>query len=120
MPISLLQNLMLVLLAFTVVVSLQTVGVGLVVAMLITPAATAYLITRRLSTMMVVAAILGASSAVAGLYLSYYFDVASGAAVVLVSTAFFAATYLFGPRRGVIWNLARSTHASGTDEQPVA
>ncbi|MFA4965011.1 MAG: metal ABC transporter permease, partial [Thermoleophilia bacterium] len=74
----LLRYVMLVLLALTVVVSLQTVGVGLVAAMLVTPAASAYLLTRRLPAMMAVAALIGAASSVAGLYVSYYLDVASG------------------------------------------
>ena len=93
---------MLILLALTIVVSLQTVGVGLVAAMLVTPAATAYLFTRRLAAMMTVSGVLGAASSVAGLYLSYYLDVASGAAVVLVATAFFLAAFVAAPRRGLL------------------
>ncbi|HTP07652.1 MAG TPA: metal ABC transporter permease, partial [Anaerolineae bacterium] len=73
--------LMLILLALTIVVSLQTVGVGLVAAMLITPGAAAYLLTRRLSSMMIVAGAIGAVSSIVGLYLSFYLSVASGAAV---------------------------------------
>jgi manganese/iron transport system permease protein len=97
-----LRFLMLVLLALTVVVSLQTVGVGLVAAMLVTPAATAYLLTRRLASMMLVAAAIGTGSSVAGLYISYYLDVASGAAVVLTATAAFVLAYLLAPRRGLL------------------
>jgi ABC-type Mn2+/Zn2+ transport system permease subunit len=93
---------MLILLALTIVVSLQTVGVGLVAAMLVTPAATAFLLTRRLATMMAVAAAIGAAAAVVGLYVSYYLDVASGAAVVLVATAAFLVAYVAAPRRGLI------------------
>lgn len=107
MPVGTLRYLMLVLLALTVVVSLQTVGIGLVAAMLVTPAATAYLLTRRLSSMMLVAAAIGATSAVAGLYLSYYVNVASGAAVVLVCTAFFLLAYLLAPGRGLLWSWIR-------------
>ena len=88
--------------ALAVVVSLQTVGVALMVAMLVTPAATAYLLTRRLWHMMTVGAIIGGVSSVAGLYLSFYINVASGAAVVLVSTAFFVVAFLGAPRRGAI------------------
>ena len=87
--VDLLDYLLLVLIAVTVVVSLQTVGVALVVAMLVTPAATAYLLTRRLPTMMALAAFIGAASGVVGLYLSYYLRVASGAAIVLVCTGVF-------------------------------
>lgn len=95
--------LLLVLLALTVVISLQTVGIGLVAAMLVTPAATAYLLTRRLAAMMMVAALLGAVSSTIGLYVSYYANIASGAAVVLVATVFFLLAFLFAPKRGLIW-----------------
>ena len=98
----LLRFAMLILLALTIVVSLQTVGVGLVAAMLVTPAATAYLLTRRLATMMLVAALIGATASVAGLYVSYYLDVASGAAVVLTATAFFLLAFVAAPRRGLL------------------
>lgn len=104
LPVELLRSTMLILLSVTIVVSLQTVGVGLVSAMLVTPAATAYLMSRRLSSMMVTAALIGAFSALTGLYLSYWFNVASGAAVVLVSTMIFTIVYVFtrlGPRRRI-------------------
>ena len=112
LPVSRLRNLMLVLLALTVVASLQTVGIGLVAAMLVTPAATAYLLTRRLPSMMLVAAAVGAVSAVVGLYLSFYANVASGAAVVLVCTALFLLAYLFAPSRGLLWAAVRKGQAS--------
>jgi ABC-type Mn2+/Zn2+ transport system permease subunit len=107
LPLNVLNYLLLVLIAVTVVVSLQTVGVALMVAMLVTPAATAYLLTRRLWHMMVVGAAIGAVSSVAGLYLSFYVNVASGAAVVLVCTGFFVLAFLFAPRRGVVWSWLR-------------
>lgn len=107
LPTGLLRNLMLILLALTIVVSLQIVGVGLVAAMLVTPGATAYLVTRRLSTMMLVAAGLGAFSGVIGLYLSFYFNVASGAAVVLTATGLFVLVFLLAPRKGVLWSRRR-------------
>jgi manganese/iron transport system permease protein len=96
------RYLLLVMLAVTVVTSLQTVGVGLMVAMLVTPAATASLLTRRLPVMMAVAATIGALSAIIGLYLSYYVSVASGAAIVLVCTAFFLLALVFAPGRGLV------------------
>ncbi|HSG43759.1 MAG TPA: metal ABC transporter permease [Anaerolineales bacterium] len=89
LPVGALNNLLLVLIAVTVAVSLQTVGVALMVAMLVTPAATAYLLTHRLSTMMFLAAIFASLSGVIGLYLSFYLSIASGAAIVLTATAFF-------------------------------
>jgi manganese/iron transport system permease protein len=103
----LLRNLMLILLALTVVVSLQTVGVGLVAAMLVTPGATAYLLTRRLPAMMVVSAAIGATSSITGLFISYYLNVASGAAVVLTATTIFLLVFLFNPKRGVVWSRLR-------------
>lgn len=105
LPAGLLHYLLLVLIAVAIVVSLQTVGVALMVAMLVTPAATAYLLTRRLPAMMVVAAAIGALSGVVGLYLSYYLSVASGAAIVLVCTALFGLALFFSPRRGWLWQV---------------
>ncbi len=102
LPAALLRNLMLVLLALTVVVSLQTVGVGLAAAMLVTPAATAYLLTRRLVSMMLISAALGALSSVVGLYISYYINIVSGSAIVLTATAFFLLAFLFNPRQGIL------------------
>lgn len=89
LPARFLEYLLLVLIAVTIVVSLQTVGIALMVAMLVTPAATALLITRRLHLMMVIAAALAALAGVIGLYLSFYIQIASGAAIVLTCTAFF-------------------------------
>jgi manganese/iron transport system permease protein len=102
LPANLLRNLMLILLALTVVVSLQTVGVGLAAAMLVTPAATAYLLTRRLASMMLLSAAIGAASAIIGLYISYYANIVSGSAIVLTATGFFLLAFLFNPRRGVL------------------
>lgn len=102
-PVEGLRMLLLVLIALTIVSSLQTVGVGLVAAMLVTPGATAYLLTRRLPAMMAVAALIGGLSGVAGLYLSYYVNIASGAAVVLVATSIFTIVFLVAPGRGLLW-----------------
>jgi ABC-type Mn2+/Zn2+ transport system permease subunit len=101
------RMLMLVLLSFTIVVSIQTVGVGLVAAMLVTPGATAYLLTRRLPAMMVVSAVVGALSSIVGLYASYYLNIASGAAIVLTATFFFLLAFLFSPSRGFVWEQMR-------------
>jgi len=111
LPLTTLHYLLLVLIALAVVVSLQTVGVALMVAMLVTPAATAYLLTRRLWHMMIVGAVVGAVSSVAGLYLSFYANIASGAAVVLVCTGFFILAFLFAPRRGTVWTWLRGRAA---------
>ena len=95
LPVGMLNNLLLGLIAVTVAVSLQTVGVALVVAMLVTPAATAYLLTRRLSHMMLLGGIFASLSGVIGLYLSYYLSIASGAAIVLTATVFFMLAFLY-------------------------
>ena len=114
LPLSTLQYLLLVLIALTIVVSLQTVGVALMVAMLVTPAATAYLLTRRLWHMMIVGAAIGVLSSIAGLYISFYVNIASGSAVVLVSTALFILAFLFAPRQGVIWSWLRKRERLAT------
>jgi manganese/iron transport system permease protein len=93
-----LEYLFLGLVALTIVVSLQAVGIILVVAMLVTPAATAQLLTVRFTRLMLLAALVGVSSAVIGLYASYWLDVASGATIVLVQTIMFALALGFGPR----------------------
>jgi ABC-type Mn2+/Zn2+ transport system permease subunit len=100
LPVHRLQNLMLILLAVVIVVSIQAVGVALVLAMLITPAAAASLLTRRLPVMMVAGAAIGAFSALVGLYLSYYTNLASGPAIVLTATTVFVLAFVFNrPRR---------------------
>jgi manganese/iron transport system permease protein len=110
-----LEYLFLALVALTIVVSLQAVGIILVVAMLVTPAATAQLLTVRFTRLMVMAAVVGVSSAVIGLYASYWLDVASGATIVLVQTSMFALALAFGPRgllarrRGRVEALAADT-----------
>ena len=88
-PSRALETLLYILIAVTIVLSLQTVGVALMVAMLVTPAATAFLVTKRLPVMMVLAAAIAAASGIIGLYVSFYLSVASGAAIVLTCTAFF-------------------------------
>jgi ABC-type Mn2+/Zn2+ transport system permease subunit len=99
---------MLVMLALTIVVSMQTVGVGLVAAMLVTPAATAYLLARRLPVMMLIAACIGVASSIIGLYASYWLNVASGAAIVLASSALFLLVFLFSPQKGLLWSRIRA------------
>jgi manganese/iron transport system permease protein len=118
LPLAALNYLLLILIALTIVVSLQTVGVALLVAMLVTPAATAYLLTRRLWHMMIVGACFGAVSSVAGLYLSFYVNVSSGAAVVLVCTALFLAVFFFAPGRGALWTWLRGRGQGGTAGRP--
>lgn len=103
LPTTFLRYMLLVLLAVTIVVSLQVVGIALVMALLVTPAAAASLLTHRMAPLMGVAAFIGAVSGVVGVYLSFYLDIASGPAVVLVATAVFVLVYLLAPGRGVVW-----------------
>jgi manganese/iron transport system permease protein len=93
-----LEYLFLALVAITIVVSLQAVGIILVVAMLVTPAATAQLLTVRFTRLMLMAGVIGIVSAIIGLYLSYWLDVASGATIVLVQTGAFLLALVLGPR----------------------
>jgi ABC-type Mn2+/Zn2+ transport system permease subunit len=100
-------------LAATIVVALRTVGVALVAAMLVTPPAAAYLLTRRLPVMMLVSAGIGVVSAVVGLYASYYLNVSSGGAIVLVATAIFILAFIFAPRDGIAWRLRKRAAVRG-------
>jgi manganese transport system permease protein len=93
-------------LAVTAVVALQVVGVVLVVALLIIPGATAFLLTERFGRMLVIAPATAAASAVVGIYLSYWLDVASGGMIVLVQGVLFTLAFLFAPRHGVVARLA--------------
>ncbi len=89
LPVALMQYLLLALIGVTVVVSMRAVGIVLVVAMLVTPAATASLLTRRFHRIMLLGALLSMAASVVGLYASFYGNVASGGAIVLVNTTFF-------------------------------
>lgn len=101
------ELLFLVLLSLTIVISLQTVGNILVLAMLVTPAATSRLLTIRLPSMVAISAALGCFSGLAGLYVSFHFSLSSGAAIVLVATAIFFVVFLFSPRTGVLTTAIR-------------
>ncbi|MBK1734666.1 hypothetical protein CKO15_05065 [Halorhodospira abdelmalekii] len=96
---------LILLLTLTIVASLETVGIILVVAMLIIPGATAYLLSDRLARMIVWSAMCGVTATVSGLYLAYYFDLASGGAMVLVAAALFLLAFLLAPRHGLLAQL---------------
>ncbi|MFU8771406.1 MAG: iron chelate uptake ABC transporter family permease subunit, partial [Anaerolineales bacterium] len=102
LPVRGLHYMMMILLSMTIVASLQAVGIVLVVAMLIAPAATAYLLTHRLSRMIAIAIFVGVFSGVSGLYLSYYLNIASGATMVLVCLFLFSLAFFFSPDQGVV------------------
>ena len=87
---TLIEYVLLALLALVIVIGIQAAGIVLVMAMLITPAATAYLLARRFVGMMIIGAIVGAASAIIGLYLSFYADLPSGPAMALLATLMFA------------------------------
>jgi len=101
-PVGLLEYGLLVLVALAIAVSIQVVGIILVVAMLVTPAATAQLLTRRFSSLLVLAVVLSVVESVVGLFLSFYGNWASGATIVLVETGVFGLALLVSPRRGVL------------------
>lgn len=112
--------LLLGLLALTAVVALQVVGVILVVAMLIIPGATAYLLTDRFSRMLLIAPTLSAVAAVVGIYASYWWDASSGGLVVLAQSVCFALAYLFGPRHGILRRLWSRRRMTATEVREVA
>ena len=89
LPTRLLDYLLLILLALVIIIALQAVGIVLVIAMLITPAAAASLIVRRFTHTMILGAIIGATSAILGLYISFYLNLPSGPAMTLVATGIF-------------------------------
>ncbi len=102
LPVNLLNFGLMILIALTIVASLKVVGVILVLALLVTPGATAYLLVTRLHQMMLVGAVLSVIASISGMYLSYYFNLPSGPAVVLVAASFFVLAFLFSPRHGLL------------------
>jgi manganese/iron transport system permease protein len=104
LPTQVLHLLLMSLIALTTVASMQSVGVVLVIALMVGPGATAYLLTRQLKSMMFLAVAIGAISSIVGLYLSYYLDISSGPAVVVVTSFFFILSFLFSPRQGILAN----------------
>ncbi len=109
---TLVHYMLMTLLSMSIVAGLQSVGVILIIAMLITPPATAYLLSNSLKKILVLSSLFGMLSAVAGLYLSYHFNFASGASIVLVAVAMFMLAFLFSPKEGVVTKLIRRRGAS--------
>lgn len=105
LPVTFYHYLLLVLLALTVVASVQTVGIILVIAMLITPGAIAHLLTDRFDHMLAISAGASVIACITGAYASYYFDISTGGAMVLVLGVLFLLTFVFAPRYGVIRQL---------------
>lgn len=102
LPVNLLDMSLMILIALTIVASLKAVGVILVLSLLITPAASAYLLVKRLHEMMLVGVGFGVVSSISGMYLSYYFNLPSGPAIVLVASALFILVLLFSPSNGLL------------------
>jgi len=102
LPVAALEYLFLGLIALTIVISLQAVGIILVVAMLVTPAATAQLLADRFSRLMAIAVVIGTLAPICGLYLSFWTNTASGALIVLVETSAFLLALALGPRTGLL------------------
>ncbi|MCW6038394.1 metal ABC transporter permease [Spirulina subsalsa FACHB-351] len=102
LPVKLLDLSLMVLIGMTIIASLKSVGVILVLALLITPAATAYLLVKRLHQMMFIAVGVGVISSISGMYLSYFYNLPSGPAIVLVATGLFILAFLFSPSQGLL------------------
>lgn len=112
LPVNLLNFGLMVLIALTIVASMKAVGVILVLSLLITPAATAYLLVTRLHWVMVWGAAIGILASVSGMYLSYFYNLPSGPAIVLVASGLFLLALLFSPRHGIL------THPRRDRQQP--
>ena len=102
LPVKFFHYALMFLLTLVAVVSLQTVGTILVISMLITPAATAYLLTNNLKIMMCLSALIGMLSSFIGLFFSYSYNLASGATIVLTAAVFFVIAFLFAPQKGIL------------------
>lgn len=108
LPVKFIHYMLMLLLSLVTVASLQTVGIILVVAMLITPGATAYLLTDRLNIMLILASVFGVVSGIVGLYYSVIFDVSSGSSIVLVASCLFIVAFFFSPKQGLVWKKLRA------------
>jgi manganese/iron transport system permease protein len=112
LPTSALDAMLLIVLAVTVIVSLQAAGIVLVAALLVTPAAAAFQLTNRFGTMMAISAAIGLTSSVGGLYASYYLNAASGSTIVLAATAFFFLSTAFSPKRRSLFTALMEARAN--------
>ena len=102
LPVNILDFSLMILIGMTIVASLKAVGVILVLSLLITPAATAYLLVTRLHQMMFLGVGFGILSSISGMYISYFYNLPSGPAIVLVATGFFILAFLFSPTQGIL------------------
>ncbi|WP_427158879.1 metal ABC transporter permease [Aliinostoc sp. HNIBRCY26] len=102
LPVNRLNFGLMLLIALTIVASMKAVGVILVLSLLITPGATAYLLVKRLHQVMILGASIGVFSSISGMYLSYFYNLPSGPAIVLVVSSLFLLAFLFSPKHGVL------------------
>lgn len=109
LPVNRLNFGLMVIIALTIVASLKAVGVILVLSLLITPGATAYLLVKRLHQVMILGAMIGVVSSISGMYLSYFYNLPSGPAIVLVVSGLFVLSLLFSPMHGVLTNMQRKS-----------
>ncbi|MBE9015018.1 hypothetical protein C7Y66_03205 [Chroococcidiopsis sp. CCALA 051] len=114
LPVNQLNFGLMLLIALTIVASMKAVGVILVLSLLITPGATAYLLVTRLHQVMILGAAIGIVSSISGMYLSYFFNLPSGPAIVLVVSGLFALAFLFSPNYGVFmrWRQVKTKQLS--------
>ncbi|MBL5973725.1 MAG: anchored repeat-type ABC transporter permease subunit [Candidatus Leucobacter sulfamidivorax] len=117
LPVFALDLVLYVMVAVAIVISIQTIGNILVLALLITPAAAARLLTDRLGLMMLVAPIIGAGSALVGLYLSWSLDLPAGGTIVLVATVVFLLAWVLAPRHGLIAKRLHRRNREDPDEE---
>ena len=104
-PVRFIQYLLPLLVGVTTVASLKAVGIVLVLALLVTPAATAALVARRLPGIMAFSVLAGLISTVAGLYLSFHADLPTGPSIVVVASGLFLVAMIFSPSKGVFWQI---------------
>ncbi len=112
LPVNLLNFGLMMLIGLTIVASIKAVGVVLVLSLLITPAATAYLLVKRLHQVMILGVGIGVLSSISGMYISYFYNLPSGPAIVLVSFGLFVIAFLFSPTQGIL------THPASASNQP--
>nr|WP_237399094.1 metal ABC transporter permease [Rhodovulum sulfidophilum] len=112
----LLKAVFFVLLSASVVAAMQTVGAFLVIAMVVTPGATAYLLCDRFPRLILTSVTIGASTSFAGAYISYFLDGATGGVIVVLQTLVFLATFLMAPKHGLL--AARRKAAAALTEEP--
>lgn len=111
-PVRFMQYLLPLLVGVTTVAALKAVGIVLVLALLVTPAATGTLLARRLSVIMASSVAVSLVSTLAGLYLSFYLDLPSGPSIVMIATGLFGLALLFSPSKGAVWRWRRTSLVS--------